>query len=297
MERAEAGGGPGGGTDGTVTRADRQASSCTGCGGPIAADWRACPECGAALGRAGVRGEPPQSASALPSVDTGEVAFVPVLGGARRPITFVEVGPTPSAGPSVPLSSLVVHGAETDRIPPEPLNEPARKPVTVVHEAEMEAPLELPEKAQRPDPVAAAPATTLAPTVLVLSRESGAPRRLDRADMAEIERMIGEAVDRAIRQNLALQAPPQAALLPAPDGAQLSARNRVLGVGAGLVLGGSLADLLVLNWDVWVRGDLASAIGWLQQTGVIGMAALAGAGAAALILMAPRGGRRAARVR
>ncbi len=271
-----------------------EAPECPACHGPIEVDWRACPECGAEFGRAGPRLTPGQNASALPSLDTGEVAFVPVLGGARRPITFVEVGPARTSGPSVSLASLAVHAAEADRIPQEPLTEGARKPVTVLHEEEVEAPLELPEKARAGGGEVAVPSTTLAPTVVVMSHESLSPRRLDRADMAEIERMIGEAVERALRQQAVLQAPAQAARLSAEASVPRSAGKRVAAVGAGLLVGGTLADLLVLNWDVWVRGDLVSAVGWIQQTGVIGMAAVAGAGAAALLLGAARAGRRAA---
>ncbi len=290
-------GGPTGRGAATVTQALRERPQCPVCRGRLEADWRACPECGTEFGHAGTRATPVQSASGLPSVDTGEVAFVPVLGGARRPITVVEVGPAKENGPTVSLASLAVHRADVDRIPQEPLTEASRKPITVFREEEVEAPMELPDRARISGPEGTAPATTLAPTVVVMSPETPSQRRLDRADMAEIEQMIGEAVDRALRQYTAFQAPLQAALLAAPAAAERSAGKRVAAVGAGLLLGGAVADLVVLNWDVWVRGELVSAVGWIQQTGIIGMAALAGAGAAAFLLGALRAGRRAARAR
>jgi hypothetical protein len=222
---------------------------------------------------------------------------VPAPGGAKRPITIVEVGHAPDAGPPISLASLATHTAEADNIPQEPLTEGAHKPVTIVRENEMEAPLELPEKSRSGGLEVATPATTLAPTVVVVSPETLSRRVLDRDDLLEIERMIGEAVERVVRQVVALQAPPKTAVLAAPTLAPRSARKSVAGVGAGLLAGGALAELLVLNWDIWVRGAVISSVGWLQQTGIIGMAALTGAGAAALLLGAARGGRRGARSR
>lgn len=268
------------------------------CRAPIEAEWRACPSCGADLGVPHSRMASASTASALPGVDTGEVAFVPVLGGAKRPITFVELGPAPGAAPSVSLTSLTVHGNSGNGVPLEPLSETPRRPVTVIREPEEEAPLELPERARASVEDVRAPETTLAPTVLfVAAQEPQAERQLGRADLSEIERVIGEAVDRAMRQFMAHNAPTQTALLSSSTVAPPVARKRVAGAGAGLLVGGALGGVLVLNWDIWVRGEVANVVGWLQQTGLMGTAALVGAGAAALILVAPRGKKRGARAR
>jgi len=230
-------------------------------------------------------------------VDTGEVELVPAHGGARRPITIVEVGSSLDSGTPVTLGSLALHRSGGDSLPQQPLTEMARQPVTILHAAEVQTPPERHEAAKSEAIEAAPNETTLAPTVVIMPSETAVQRRLERADIAEIERVFGQALARALREQAALQAPHQVALLAASAGAQRSWRKRMAGVGAGLLIGASLADLLVLNWDIWVKGNVDSSIGWLQQTGIIGMAALAGAGMAAFILGAARGSRRAARGR
>ena len=161
----------------------------------------------------------------------------------------------------------------------------------------MDTPQEKPEASRREAVEATAGETTLAPTVVIMPNESLARRGLERTDLAEIERMVGEAIERSFRQHVALQAQAQVALLAASTNARPPRNHRVAAVGAGLLAGGAFADLVVLNWDIWVRGAVISSVGWLQQTGIIGTAAIMGAGAAALLIGAARGGRRAARTR
>lgn len=293
VERAEAGSGPGGGAGAPLAPTRSESPRCPACHRSIESDWRACPDCGAELIHGGPRLTPEQNSSALPSMDNGELAFVPPPGGAKRPITFVDGAISSNSGPSVSLSSLVAPRPEMDRIPQETLADEPRRPITVLRADEVEAPLEIPDKARAAVPEATASGTTLAPTVVVMSPEPLPERRIDRRDMVEIERLIGEAVERALRQHAALLAPAGAAALSGSAQVPTSARKHVAGFGAGLLIGGALADILVLNWDVWVRGDVGSAIGWIQQTGIIGMAGVAGAGASALLFGVARGRRRA----
>src|SRR6267143_4245148 len=142
MDRAEAEHGPSdAGRDG-MTPPPHEGPACPTCLRPIEAEWRACPDCGAELGRASPPSAAEQSASALPSVDTGEVELVPAHGGARRPITIVEVGSSLDSGTPVTLGSLALHRSGGDSLPQQPLTEMARQPVTILHAAEVQTPPE-----------------------------------------------------------------------------------------------------------------------------------------------------------
>lgn len=152
-----------------------------------------------------------------------------------------------------------------------------------------------------PEPIVAAdpsPATALAPTVVVVAPQPQAPARRLPEDLAELEHIIDAAVAKAFREygtHVVLAQPPQTTTVQSTAVVQGARRGRLAGAGVGLLLGGAVGDLVILNWDTWIRGDAGAAIGWIQQTGIIGMAAFIGAGAAVGLLGLSRNWLRSAR--
>lgn len=295
---------------GIVAQAFRAEGECPECRAPVESDWHVCAECGAGLGAARPRLHAMSRESALPSVDIGDTAFVPLISGAKRPITITDSGARPSAGPHLSLESLVVHAREEAGPPPQPPTEDSRHRVTVVH-PEASAPEIAPEDealgvepafelATGPSPGAVVTAveapstsTNLSPTVLVVAPERPAALRVSREDLREIQLMIDDAVKRALREYVAAQTQAASATVVAADSPRsMQLRGRLAGAGAGLLVGGSIANVIVFNWDKWIRGDSVSAVGWLQQMGLTGAAALAGAGAAAVAIARSFGRRR-----
>ncbi len=305
---------------------------CPSCRGLIEEDWTACPHCGlvfdppeaeakptasavvlpapstttqpaAHAGTAPARSAAPAhpappvaahltgataDAPALPSVDTGEIPFAPSGGGPKRPITVMDERASPSGGPTVTLESIISRDKADDRIPPEPPSDGGRKAVTMIHEL-------APPSPQPAPPAFEPPSTALAPTVVVVAPElSGTPARRLNEDLAAIERMINAAVAKALRENIAAFSLQQSAAATVVTTAATTATRRkgVLAVGAGLFLGGAIGEITALNWDTWIKGMADSVIGPIQQLGVIGMATVAGAGAAVVLLQAGRSKRR-----
>jgi len=231
-------------------------------------------------------------APALPSVDTGELPFSPSGAGPKRPITVMDERASPASGPSMTLDALISRDKTEDRIPPPPPSDVGRKAVTMVHEITPIHDLAPPAPAET-GTLIDMPAPGLASTVVVVAPEPPAtPARRLNDDLAAIERMINAAVAKAVRENIAALALQQPA---AQSGAATTATQRkgALAVGAGLLLGGAIGELTALNWDTWIRGLGNSVIGPLQQLGVIGMAILAGAGGAVVVLQAGRSRHRA----
>jgi hypothetical protein len=250
----------------------------------------------------------------LPSADNGDLAFVPFLGGPKRPITILESGSRISSDPTITLDALVTHKGPEGRPPPEPPTEDSHHQVTiarpegspapsvaapVVHEEEPAVELAVTPPSPAPEvPEGAAISTNLSPTVVVRSQERSQVGYITRTDLAEIQVMIEEAVRRALREHVAAQAASASTTTATMTSTrEAEPRGRVAAAGAGLLLGGTLADVFVLNWDVWVRGDAVNAVGWLQQMGLMGTAALAGAGAAFVAIAVSRGRRRLSRKR
>jgi hypothetical protein len=290
-----------------------RAKSCPSCREAVEPDWMACPACGVSF-------DPPRTVSGRGAArapqleETEQVAVIGVPGGARRPITVMSDRPitVSEAGPS--LRAMLASRADVEGPPPEPPTEAANRPITIVHAEVVEPPpaAEAPEVPEAPaaeeveppldlGPRAAAPeppqATALPPTVLVV--QQSAPRDVRQAarspeEMAEIERLIDAAVVRAFHehdQHLAAAPQQQASVVAAT----VAPRARLAAGGVGLLTGGALGNLVVLNWDVWVRGEAGVVVGWLQQTGIMGMAALIGAGAAVALLGASKSWRRVPR--
>jgi len=79
----------------------RRRMACPSCRSPAEIEWMVCPECGAALRGGSPKPRNFQVGTALESADTGEVAFVPLSGGAKRPITVVSGQSDPSGAPTV----------------------------------------------------------------------------------------------------------------------------------------------------------------------------------------------------
>jgi hypothetical protein len=224
------------------------------------------------------------------------------MGGAKRPITIREVDFTPSQSEAVSLEALVAHGGPDARPPPEPPSEDSRRPITVFATEpgagdESPAPdandhasaTQLPPVMSPPlaEPIADDPpaATNLPPTLVVEAVERTPSSRIAREDLAEMERVVDDAVRKAVREMSAAQAASVSLTTSAAASMQMApAPGRTAAVGSGILLGASILDLIVLNWDKWIRGDAVSNVGWLQQTGIIGAAALAGAGAATAAL-------------
>ena len=289
----------------------------------------ACPHCGAVYDSAPAPPEkPPADARRAPKApvaeETEQIAYIGVPGGAKRPITVVPevVSPVTIEGP--PLRSLITQGPGVDRLPPEPLSEDSRRAVTITAvpaapEAPSQAAPEIEEALSLPEPAPAAPepattirdlaetrqdsesrelaeGTNLPSTVVVMAPSPRPPAARIMDDTAELERVIDAAVAKAFREHaLALAKRQESAAAAAMEPAQTRSRVRLALVGVSLLAGGLLGDLLVMNWDTWVRGEAANAVGWIQQSGMQGMAAVVGAGVAAALLAASRGKRRAAR--
>lgn len=294
-----------------VTEAFPAKGACPSCRAHIELDWVVCADCGTALRPMPGHPHTPPRESSLPSDESPDLAFVPLITGPKRPITIVGAGPVQSSGPSVTLDALVTHRSPGGAPPPAPPSESSVKPVTVVQEPSR--PEEALVAAQRAKVEPAVPRTVeparekieaiaeatgsspnLSPTVVVFPSERTQAPRMSREDLGEMQTMIETAIRRAMRDYLAAQSAIAAtAALPAPQVQE--SRGLVAAVGAGLLLGGSIAGLIVLNWDAWIRGDPVSVVGALQQLGLIGTAALAGAGAATFVLAVARGRRYARR--
>jgi len=257
--------------------------------------------------------------SVLPSTDSGYTAFVPVVGGARRPVTVLEAEVSPPEGPAAAVASPLVQARREVSVPPLPRPEEPRRPVTVIlpeppatprarapEEEEEALSVSLPpETARAADPAPAAKVKAPAPdprelslALLALARDRSVALRIAPEDMEGIQTMVDEAVRRAIFEIAGIQMKDASVLASAAPG-QIPARQRgrLAGAGVGVLAGGGVATLVVLNWDVWVRGELVSSIGWLQQMGVMGAAGLAGAGAAAAMIALAWGRRRHRKVR
>jgi len=285
--------------------------ACPSCRAHVEPDWVVCADCGAALRPTPGHPHTVPHESALPPDENGDLAFVPLINGPKRPITIVEASPAPSFGPSIGLDTLITHRSSGGAAPPQPPSESQHKPVTFVQETSDSAealvapqPAKLERAAERDvEPArekieeiaeASGSSPNLSPTVVVFPSERTQTPRMSREDLGEMQTMVEQAVRRAMRDYLAAQSAIAAtAALPAPQVQE--SRGLVAAVGAGLLLGGAAADLVVLNWDKWVRGDPVSFIGWFQQLGIIGTAALAGAGAATFALAVARGRRYARR--
>lgn len=342
----------------------RTETRCPECDGPVESGWIVCAECGASLGPNTRRAPGKNRESALPSGDIGDTPFVPFVGGAKRPVTFVHAHPprrtpvdTPALSPlrdarrdtavpappptednrhritvlrpdPVPLvqagvtdldedplyvnidddgedtTAALPAAVETDPNGPvavEPEVGPATPDEPEVFEAHVPGPdLELVEADPEVAPFDEDPVPLEAVAKVRLAPKKPLSLHIAREDLAEIQTIVDQVIRQRLREVVAAQAAVAArAQLAAEAAREVPVLRRIAAGGTGLVIGAAVADMVVLNWDVWVRGELVSSVGWLQQFGIIGAAALAGAGASAALIGASLGRRRrkAARAR
>lgn len=319
----------------------RAETKCPECDGPVERGWIVCAECGASLRPSSRRTPGKNRESALPSGDMGDTPFVPHIGGAKRPITFVHARPRGRARLDTPTLSPLSEARRDAALPAPPPTEDNRHRITILRPdpvphvqarvADLEedalyvqidndeegdvatasasaakaeaSPLEdgepevfeafggaterelvEPEPEVAPmeeEPVSAA--VSMKP--LLLTPKKPLSVRLARSDLAQIQTIVDQVIRQRLREVVAAQgAMATRAQLAAEAAREIPRLRRLAAGGTGLLVGAAAADLLVLNWDVWVRGELVSSVGWLQQFGVMGAAALAGAGASAALI-------------
>jgi hypothetical protein len=243
---------------------------CPSCRGLVDLGWKACPHCGV---------EFDYTAPEAPEI--------------------IARAPPAKAAPAPPAVSQPPAPPSTPDLPSQPVVPGTRAPITVAAVPPIEEDLQIikSDGAAAPISIVEAFEPNLAPTVLA------SPARTPHLDeLGELERMITEAVAKALKANTpAPPAPPakevEARVQSAPPlpSTSVTRRRGLAGFGLGLLAGGALGIVVGLNWDTWIRGDAASAIGTIQQLAIIGTAAVTGAGAAVLVLELARSRRRPAR--